>query len=127
MSGIPFKAGLAAMMIILTAPQAWAEGDPVNGAKVFKKCAVCHTLAAGAPAKVGPNLYGVLGRQAGSSAGFNYSPAMRDAGVTWTQETLMRYLENPKAYVPGNKMPFPGLKNEQDRADVIAYLAQAAR
>jgi cytochrome c len=113
--------------MVLAAPIAWAAGDPAKGAQVFKKCAACHTIEADAPNKIGPNLHGVLGRRAGSVANFNYSAAMRGSGVTWSEEALMKYLENPKAFVPGNKMPFPGLKSEQDREDVISYLKQMAR
>lgn len=116
-----------ALMAIVFAPQVWAAGDPANGAKIFKKCAVCHTVEANAPNKIGPNLHGLLGRAAGTIANFNYSQAMRNSGVTWSEETLMQYLENPKAFVPGNKMPFPGLKSEQDREDVISYLRQVAQ
>lgn len=79
------------------------------------------------PNKVGPNLHGLFGRKAGSIASFSYSQAMRSSGVTWSEETLMKYLGNPKALVPGNKMPFPGLKSEQDREDVISYLKQVTQ
>jgi cytochrome c len=99
-------------------------GDPANGQKVFNKCMVCHTLEAGKN-KVGPSLQGVIGRTAGTAEAFNYSAAMKAAGaggLVWNEDTLEKYLAGPKVLVPGNKMPFPGLPKDQDRADVIAYI-----
>ncbi len=123
---IVVAAGIASL-IISSMQQVWAAGDPVKGAQIFKKCATCHTMQVNEPNKVGPNLHGLFGRKAGSIASFSYSQAMRSSGVTWSEETLMKYLENPKALVPGNKMPFPGLKSEQDREDVISYLKQVTQ
>lgn len=96
-------------------------GDPEKGAKVFVKCKACHTVEEGKN-RVGPSLHGVVGREAGSVEGFKYSKAMQEADVVWTIENLHKYLENPKEFIPGNKMVFAGLKKEEDRADVIAYL-----
>jgi cytochrome c2 len=101
-------------------------GDPQAGEKVFAQCKACHTAEPGKN-RIGPSLYGVVGRKAGTEPGFAYSPAMKDAGIVWTPETLDQYLTDPKAKVPGNKMAFPGLKNPTDRANVIAYLAQMAK
>lgn len=101
-----------------------ADGDVANGEKIFNKCKTCHTLEAGKN-KVGPSLQGVIGRTAGTAAEFNYSEAMKTAGaggLVWSEETLDKYLTAPKELVPGNKMPFPGLKKPEERADVIAYL-----
>ena len=98
--------------------------DAAEGAKVFQKCMACHT-AADATNKIGPSLKGVVGRKAASVEGFKYSPAMLAkgaAGVVWDEATLTAYLPDPKAFVPGTKMTFPGLKNPQDVANVIAYL-----
>lgn len=103
---------------------AFAEGDAAKGEKVFAKCKACHSLEAGQN-KVGPSLAGLIGRKAGSVEGFKYSDAMVNSGITWDEEQLSKYLENPKEAVAGNKMSFPGLKKEEDRADVIAYLKQA--
>jgi nitrite reductase (NO-forming) len=96
--------------------------DPAHGREVFQKCAACHSLTPG-QVLVGPSLAGILGRKAGSLPGFDYSPAMRGAGFTWTPEKLDAYLADPEKVVPGNQMPFPGLPSAEDRADLIAYLA----
>ena len=98
-------------------------GDPVAGAQVFQRCAGCHSAASAAPPKLGPGLYGVVGRKAGSLPGYQYSAAMRSFGQTWTKASLDAFLTAPRAAVPGNKMPFVGLSKAQDRANVIAYLA----
>ena len=100
---------------------ALADGNAAQGQKIFNKCKACHALKAGQK-RVGPSLYGVVGRKAGSESYFKYSPAMRSAGINWTEENLDKYLEAPKKFIPKNKMPFAGLKKAKDRADVIAYL-----
>ena len=92
------------------------------GKKVFKRCRSCHTINEGGKDRVGPNLFGVIGRTSGTSEGFPYSKAMIAANVTWTEETISAYLANPKAYMPKNKMLFIGLKKEADRDNLIAYL-----
>jgi len=100
-----------------------AAGDPAAGAQVFKaQCGACHATEAGKNL-VGPSLAGVLGRKAGSVAGFRYSTANRNAGITWDAEVLDKYLTNPQAVVPGTIMPYAGLKNDAQRANLIAYLA----
>ena len=93
-----------------------------RGAKIFKKCASCHNLAKGDAAKVGPNLYGVIGRAKGSSSGFAYSEALKGKGGVWDRESINQFITKPKDYISGTKMAFPGLKKPQDRADVILYL-----
>ncbi len=105
--------------------RAQEAGDPTHGKQVFAKCQACHSLEAGVN-KVGPSLNGVIGRQSAASDTFKYSDAMKNAQVNWTPETLDQYLTNPRKMVPGTKMAFPGLPKEKDRADVIAYLQQAA-
>ncbi len=117
-------AAMAAICCIASSARA-AEGDPAAGETVYKKCKICHQIGEGAKNQVGPEQNGVVGRKAGTAEGFNYSPAMKEAGekgLVWTEENLDKYLENPKEFVPKNKMAFVGLKSEKDRADVIAYL-----
>lgn len=99
-----------------------ATGDPAAGEKVFRKCKACHTVDQGGPNRVGPNLYGIVGRARAAVADFSYSPAMASNGEAWTEASLDAYLADPKGAVPGTKMAFAGLKKEADRADVIAYL-----
>lgn len=100
--------------------------DAAAGEKVFALCRSCHVLEEGVN-RVGPSLYNVVGRNSGSVAGYSYSDANKNSGVTWTTDTLFTYLENPKAFIPGTKMAFPGIKNAQDRANLVAYLASQAK
>ncbi|MDA0701734.1 MAG: cytochrome c family protein [Proteobacteria bacterium] len=106
--------------------QTASAGDPAAGEKVFRKCKACHTAEKGGPNRVGPNLYGIVGRPTASAADYSYSSAMTEHGGTWTEATLDTYLADPKAEVPGTKMAFVGLKKEADRLDVIAYLKSLA-
>lgn len=89
----------------------------------FNQCKVCHTLGAGLPNKVGPNLWGVVGRKVATAPGFAYSPAMKAKGGSWDAKMLDAYLENPKAVVPGGKMAFAGVKDAAKRKELIAWLA----
>ncbi|WP_306141088.1 cytochrome c family protein [Roseibium sp. MMSF_3412] len=112
-------------LLALTA-QASAEGDPVKGEKVFKKCAACHAVGENAKNKVGPQLNGVVDAPWGRIEGFKYSKALIEIGdgKVWDEETLAVYLTKPRDLVPKGKMAFAGLRKEEDRANVIAYLAQ---
>jgi len=103
-------------------PVRLASADPAKGEDVAKKCASCHTFNQGGPTRVGPNLYGVLGRAKASVAGFAYSDALKKLGGDWSYADLDKWLEKPAAMVPGTKMTFAGIDDGQQRADVIAYL-----
>jgi cytochrome c len=107
---------------VLAAGAASAAGDPDAGKVVAKKCMACHSIEAGVN-KVGPSLFGVVGRHSGSIDGFDYSPAMKSFDKVWDEALLNTWLTDPRATVPGTKMIFPGLKEEKDRQDVIAFLA----
>jgi cytochrome c len=98
--------------------------DAVAGEKVFAKCRSCHQIGEGAKNLVGPVLNGVVGRKAGSFPDYHYSDANKGSGIIWDEATLKEYLKDPKAKVPGTKMVFPGLKSDDDIANVIAYLKQ---
>ena len=117
---------LVPIAAIVTAGPAFAEGDAAAGKKVYNKCKTCHALEAGKK-KLGPSLNGIIGRTAGSVEGFKYSDAMKDSGVVWTEENIAAYLEKPKEFIAGNKMAFAGLRKEQDRANLIAYLKEATQ
>jgi len=121
-----FAALLALATLALAAGNAQA-GDAGKGAVVFKRCTACHTIEAGGPHRVGPNLHGLIGRTAGTAQGYTYSKAMAAAGMVWTAETLDPYLADPRAAVPGTKMSFPGVKKDDERADLIAYLESATK
>ena len=121
MRGTAFMVAAAAMFALPMAAQAQ---DAAKGKQVFAKCQACHSIEAGTN-KLGPSLHGVVGRASGSLEGFNYSEAMKNSHLTWDEATLDTYLTNPRKLVPGTKMVFPGLPNEQDRKDVVAYLKEA--
>ena len=117
----------AAFCAVLAAPHAALaqQGNAEAGEDVFKKCRACHAVGPDATNKVGPLLNGIIGRKSGTVEGFNYSDSNKEAGakgLVWNEVELLKYLENPQAYMPKNKMAFAGLKDEQDRLDVLAYL-----
>ncbi|MFO6447793.1 c-type cytochrome [Erythrobacter sp. NE805] len=97
--------------------------DAAAGEKVFAACRTCHVFDEGVN-RVGPSLHKVVGRKSGSVPGFSYSDANKNSGITWTPQVLFEYLKDPKGYVPGTKMAFPGVKDDQKRADLVAYLEQ---
>ena len=101
-----------------------AMGDLSHGEKVFKKCTACHMIAADGKNKIGPNLWGVIGRTAGAIDDYNYSKAMKAYAKEWTFEEMNSYLIKPQAHIKGTKMAFAGLRKENDRASVIKYLNQ---
>ncbi|MEM8729787.1 MAG: cytochrome c family protein [Pseudomonadota bacterium] len=102
------------------------DGDPAVGEKVFRKCKACHTVGDSAENKAGPMLNGIVGRPVASVDGFGYSAALQalnEEGVVWTPDALAAFLEKPKGYVKGTKMAFPGLRKEDERLGMIAYLS----
>ncbi|GGC11257.1 c-type cytochrome [Pseudoduganella buxea] len=101
-----------------------SPGDPVAGAAAFRKCASCHQVGPSARAVFGPDLNGVMGRRAGTSAGYAYSPALKQSGIVWNDATLARFLRDPDDMVPGTKMRFWGIGDERQIANLLAYLRQ---
>lgn len=116
-----FSAALAAALL-LYASTAFADGDPARGEKVYERCEGCHSIDRD---RIGPRHQGVVGRKAASIAGFAYSAAMKNSGLTWDEATLDRFLQGPTKMVPGTRMGFAGVPEERDRADLIAYLKKA--
>lgn len=109
-----------ALPLLLVGPS--QAQDAEAGATVFKKCMACHAVGENARARVGPPLNGVVGHAAGAVAGFKYSEALLGAGITWDEAALSSFLKAPKAFIPGTKMTFVGLKTDEEIANVIAYL-----
>ena len=112
---------IAAASLAAAAGVAHADGDAARGEKKFEECAACHKVERSEDS-VGPDLHGVFGRKAGTLADFRYSPALKRSGLTWTPETLDAFLADPQKTVPANRMPFAGMPDPADRADLIAYL-----
>jgi cytochrome c len=114
-----------ALTLLLTGA-ACADGDVARGEKKFADCAACHSLEAGAN-NVGPSLRGIFTRKAGEIADFRYSPAMKKSAIVWSPESLDKFLSDPQAMVPANRMPYAGMAEASDRADLIAYLSKASQ
>lgn len=115
-----------AAVAMLSSPALAQAGDAAKGKVVFMRCAACHSLNPGEK-RIGPSLAGIMGRKAGTVAGFTYSPAMAGAKIVWNGRTLDSFFAKPMMIVPGTKMPFAGLPNPADRANLIAYLASATK
>lgn len=111
------SAGLAFGLVTPTIAQ-----DAALGEKVFLKCRACHQVGETAKNGVGPNLNGLFGRKAGTVAGYNYSDANKNSGLTWDEATFKEYIKDPKAKMPGTKMAFAGLKNDTEITNIVAYL-----
>jgi cytochrome c len=120
------------LLLLLPAAASAAEvGDAARGERAFQRCYACHSVDADEKAKLqGPSLYRIIGRPAGTVAGYEYSDAMREraaAGLVWDAAALDRYIADPESLVPGTRMSVPPLRDEQERADIIAYLASSGR
>lgn len=103
-------------------PEPYMSADYNRGRRTFKLCQSCHTLNEGGQNLVGPNLYGVFGREIGAVEGFTYSKAVQESDIVWTPEILGEWLESPRNFLPGNKMSFAGVRKPEDRTAVIAYI-----
>ena len=117
---------LAAVAIENASTMAHADGDAARGELRFADCAACHSLAPGTN-NIGPSLAGLFGRKAGTIADFRYSPAMRRSGITWAPQMLDEFIADPQKLVPANRMPYSGMPNAADRADLITYLEKAVK
>lgn len=116
---------LLGALLLLAAGQALAQGDVRRGEKLFVECKACHSLGANQDANaLGPSLAGIFGRTAGTADDFRFSPAMRRSKIAWNRQTMDAFLADPQGVVPGNRMPYSGLADAKERADLIAYLSQ---
>jgi cytochrome c2 len=112
--------------IVLIASAVRADGDAARGEKLYDDCVACHPVEAGVHG-IGPTLHGIVGRKVGEIADYRYSAALRRSGITWTAEALDTFIGDPQASVPANRMPYAGMTNAGDRADLIAYLKKVSR
>jgi cytochrome c len=117
------KVIFGAVLAVMASGGANAQ-DAAAGEKVFGVCKMCHQIGEGAKNAVGPALNGVIGRKAGTAAGYSYSDANKNSGITWDEATFREYIKDPKAKVPGTKMVYAGLKDEQKTNDLVAFLKQ---
>jgi cytochrome c2 len=116
----------ALALLLAAAGAARADGDATRGEKRFEECATCHSTQAGVNG-VGPSLHDVFGRKAGALDDYRYSPAMKRSGITWTPQTLATFIADPQKAVPNNRMPFAGMPDAAERADLVAYLEKASK
>ncbi len=117
---------ICVLSILAAATAARADGDAARGEKKFEECASCHSVQNGQNG-VGPSLHGLFGRKAGTLADFRYSPAIKRSGISWSAKTLDDFVADPQKLVPANRMPYAGMPDAGDRADLIAYLQQATK
>ena len=118
------KSAVVVLLLTLAWNRAVLAQDVAAGEQSFKKCAACHAVGEGAKNKIGPELNGLNGRKAGTAPNFTYSDANKNSGIAWNEASFKDYIKDPKAKVPGTKMIFPGVKNEQQANDLWAYLSQ---
>lgn len=116
-------AALATILVLSSGSTAHAQGDPKRGEKIFEECRACHAVERGVDG-VGPDLHGVFGRRAGALENFRYSPALKRSGITWTTQALDGYVADPQKAVPTNRMPYAGMSDARDRADLIEYMRE---
>jgi len=119
-------ADVAVEEVQLSIPELMANANADAGAKIIKKCVVCHSLEQGGANKVGPNLWKIINAKKGQKPGFAYSKALLASGGSWDQENLFAFLKKPSKYLPGTKMSFVGIRKPQDVANVVAYLRDKA-
>jgi len=112
-----------AALLVVALPVGAVAADANNGKAIFSRCAACHTVVKGGPNGIGPNLFGVVGRRAGSAKDFSYSAALKASGIAWNAAKLDKWIEHPAALVPGKRMAFAGISDAGQRADLIAYLS----
>jgi cytochrome c2 len=117
---------LSAVVLAAASATANAEGDVARGEKRFEECIACHSVEPGTNG-IGPSLHGIFDRKAGEVADFRYSPALRRSAITWTARTLDDFIADPQKVVPANRMPYSGMPDPADRADLIAYLQEALK
>jgi cytochrome c len=122
--GTLVKKLIVAALVIAGSPVSSMGQDAQKGAAVFNVCLACHTIGPGAQNKIGPELNGLDDRKAGTVPSFDYSDANKDSGIIWNEATFEEYIKNPQAKIPGTKMIFPGIKNEQQVKDLWAYVSQ---
>ena len=117
---------ICALVLTCTATLAHAQGDAARGEKKFEDCAACHSLTAGENG-VGPSLAGVIGRKAATLDDYRYSPALKRSNIVWSPQSLDNFIADPQKAVPANRMPYAGMTNASERADLIAYLQKMAK
>jgi len=117
---------LAAIALVAAPVAALADGDAARGEQKFGDCAACHSVETGVN-NIGPSLHAVFGRKAGDLVDFRYSPALKRSGITWTAQSLDQFVADPQKVVPANRMPYGGMTDAGDRADLIAYLQKATK
>ncbi len=111
-------------IVMATSASAAAAQDVQKGERSFNKCFPCHSIGEDAGNKIGPELNGLDGRKAGTAPNFNYSEANKNSGIVWNETTFKPYIKSPQATIPGTKMTFTGIKNDQEIGDLWAYLSQ---